>query len=87
MNNNNTGTVTNIAEIYEASNDKNAEDINSIPGDKIEGQNDMSKVEVIIAVKTGKIALYIILTLIVLTILGFGINKVRKITLKRKEVL
>lgn len=47
----------------------------------------MSKVEVIIAVKTGKIALYIILTLIVLIILGFGINKVRKITLKRKEVL
>lgn len=87
MNNNNTGTVTNIAEIYEASNDENVEDINSIPGDKIEGQNDMSKVEVIIAVKTGKIALYIILTLIVLTILGFGINKVRKITLKRKEVL
>lgn len=87
MNNNNTGTVTNIAEIYEASNDENAEDINSIPGDKIEGQNDMSKVEVIIAVKTGKIALYIILTLIVLIILGFGINKVRKITLKRKEVL
>lgn len=87
MNNNNTGTVTNIAEIYEASNDENVEDINSIPGDKIEGQNDMSKVEVIIAVKTGKIALYIILTLIVLTILGFGINKVRKVTLKRKEVL
>lgn len=87
MNNNNTGTITNVAEIYEASNDENVEDINSIPGDKIEGQNDMSKVEVIIAVKTGKIALYIILALIVLTILGFGINKVRKITLKRKEVL
>lgn len=86
MNNNNTGTVTNIAEIYEASNDENAEDINSIPGDKIEGQNDMSKVEVIIAVKTGKIALYIIITLIVLTILGFGINKVKKIVLDKKEV-
>lgn len=86
MNNNNTGTVTNIAEIYEASNDKNVEDINSIPGDKIEGQNDMSKVEVIIAVKTGKIALYIILTLIVLAILGFGMNKVKKIVLDKKEV-
>ena len=28
MNNNNTGTVTNIAEIYEASNDENVEEIN-----------------------------------------------------------
>lgn len=84
MNNNNNGTVTNIAEIYEASNDENVEDINSIPGDKIEGQNDMSKVEVIIAVKTGRIALYVVLTMLVLAILGFGINKVRKVTLKDK---
>ncbi len=87
MNNNNTGTITNVVEIYEASNDENVEDINSIPGDKIEGQNDMSKVEVIIAVGTGKIALYITLTVLVLAILGFGINKVRKITLRKKEVL
>lgn len=84
MNNNNTGTITNVAEIYEASNDENVEDINSIPGDKIEGQNDMSKVEVIIAVKTGRIALYVVLTMLVLAILGFGINKVRKVTLKDK---
>ena len=84
MNNNNTGTVTNIVEIYEASNDENVEDINSIPGDKIEGQNDMSKVEVIIAVKTGRIVLYVVLTMLVLAILGFGINKVRKVTLKDK---
>ncbi len=84
MNNNNTGTITNVVEIYEASNDKNVEDINSIPGDKIEGQNDMSKVEVIIAVGTGKIALYITLTVLVLAILGFGVNRVRKVMLKDK---
>ena len=87
MNNNNTGTVTNIAEIYEASNDENVEDINSIPGDKLEDQNDMSKVEVIVAVRTGSIILYILLAMTVITIIGIGIYKVKKITLNRKEVL
>ncbi len=87
MNNNNTGTVTNIAEIYEASNDENVEDINSIPGDKLEDQNDMSKVEVILAVRTGTIILYILLIITVITIIGIGIYKVKKITLNRKEVL
>ncbi|MGN1311023.1 MAG: hypothetical protein ACI4VP_04945 [Clostridia bacterium] len=84
MNNNNTGTVTNIAEIYEASNDENVEDINSIPGDKLEDQNDMSKVEVILAVRTGTIILYILLVITVITIIGIGIYKVKKITLNKK---
>ena len=85
MNNNNTGTITNIVEIYEASNDENVEDINSIPGDKLEDQNDISKVEVIVAVRTGTIIIYILIAITVITIIGFGIYKVKNIVLKRGD--
>ena len=87
MTNTNTGIITNIAEIYEATNDENIEDINSIPGDKLEDQNDMSKVEVIIGVRTGKIIFYIMLLIAVSVIIAFGANRVKKITLNKKEVL
>lgn len=85
MTNTNTGTITNIAEIYEASNDANVEDINSIPGDKLDGQNDMSKVEVIVAVRTGEIIIYIILAMVVIVIIGFGIEKINKKVIINKK--
>lgn len=84
MTNDNTGTITNIAEIYEATNEANVKDINSTPADKKEGQNDMAKVEVLVAVKTGTIIIYITLVITVLTILGYGIIRVKKITLKKE---
>lgn len=84
MTNDNVGTITTQAEIYEASNDQNVEDINSIPGDRLDGQNDISKVEVLIAVSTGKIAIYIALAIVVVTILVIGFYKVKKVTLNKK---
>ena len=44
----------------------------------------MSKVEVILAVRTGTIILYILLVITVITIIGIGIYKVKKITLNKK---
>ncbi len=84
MTNESTGNITNIVEIYEASNEENVEDINSIPGDKLEGQNDMSKVEVLVATSTGTIILYITLFIVVITILGIGFYKVKKVALIKK---
>lgn len=84
MTNENTGAVINLAEIYEASNDEKLEDINSIPGDKLEGQNDMSKVEVIVAVRTGTVIIYITLAIVVIAILALGFYKVKKVTLNKK---
>ena len=84
MTNENVGTITNIVEIYEATNDEGVEDINSIPGDKIEGQNDMSKVEVLIVTSTGTIILYTTLAIVVIAILGFGFYKIKKVTLNKK---
>lgn len=84
MTNENTGTVTNIVEIYEASNDEDIEDVNSIPGDKLDGQNDMSKVEVLISTSTGTIILYTTLAIAVIAILGFGFYKIKKVALNKK---
>ena len=84
MTNDNVGTITNLVEISEEANSENVEDINSIPGDKIEGQNDMSKVEVLVSTSTGTIILYTTLALVVISILGVGFYKVRKITLNKK---
>lgn len=84
MTNENIGTITNIVEIYEASNDEEVEDINSIPGDRAEGQNDISKVEVMIVTSTGTIILYTALAITTMAIIGLGFYKVRKITLNKK---
>ena len=84
MTKDNVGTITNLVEIYEATNNENVEDINSIPGDKLEGQNDMSKVEVMVVTSTGTIILYITLAIAVISIIGLGFYKVRKIALTKK---
>ena len=84
MTNENVGTITNLVEICEAVNSENVEDINSIPGDKIEGQNDMSKVEVLVSTSTGTIILYTTLAIVVIAILVLGFYKVRKIALNKK---
>ena len=84
MTNEDGGTIKNTMEIYEASNDENVEDLNSIPGDKLDGQNDMSTAQVIVAVKTGTIILYIALATAVIVIIGLGFYKIKKVTLNKK---
>lgn len=84
MTNENQGTIKNIMEIYETSNEQNLEDINSVPGDKVEGENDMSTVEVLITVATGTTILYITLALGVLVLIGLGIYEVKKVALNKK---
>lgn len=78
------GTIENTMEIYEASNEQNVEDVNSIPGDKLEGQNDMSTVKVLVVTSTGTIILYTTLAIAVLAIIGLGFYKVRKVTVNKK---
>lgn len=84
MTNENVGTITNLVEIYESSNDENEEDVNSIPGDKKEGQNDMSKVEVLISTSTGTIIMYTTLVIVSIAIIALGILKIKKVALNKK---
>ena len=84
MTEDNTGTINNRAEIAEVSNLSNTEDYDSIPGNKIQGEDDISTADVIIGIKTGEVILYTIITIISLTILGIGIYYINKKVLERK---
>lgn len=67
MTENNTGLTTNAAEIAEDYNELGLKDSNSTPGNKAEGENDMSSADVIISIRTGGI-LYTSIVLIIITI-------------------
>ena len=85
MTENNTGLTMNVAEIAEDYNELGIKDSNSTPGNKAEGENDMSSAEVLISIRTGGI-LYISMAIIVLAIgsvTAFIIIKKRK---QNKEI-
>ena len=78
MNQNNTGTTINTAEIYKASNDYSINDIDSTPANKVSGEDDISTVELIISISTGGGTMYISLILIIIAIIGVGIYLIKK---------
>ena len=67
MTNDNTGVVTNIAEIVEDYNIYGVSDIDSIPGNKAQNEDDFSRADVYLSVKTGEVFIYI--SVIITTIL------------------
>lgn len=83
MTENNTGTINNRAEIYEAYNDFAIPDEDSTPANKVSGENDMSSADAIIGVNTGEIVIYITITLISIAILGVGIYFINKKVLRK----
>ena len=87
MTENNTGRINNIAEIAESYNDAGTPDINSIPGNKQQGENDMSSADVIISVKTGEVAMYMALVISMLAILGAGIYFIEKKIISRRHTI
>lgn len=83
MTNENTGTVNNVAEIYEVSNDLGTEDIDSTPANRVQDEDDISYADVIIGVKTGEVYVYILITFICVVILGIGIYFINKKVLRK----
>ena len=71
------GTFANTAEIYSCSNDKGISDVDSTPGNKANGEDDISVASVIISVSTGaiRVILSVIIILVVLIIIGLYIIK------------
>ena len=89
MTENNTGLVNNTAEIAEAYNELGLADSNSTPGNKTQGENDMSSADVIISIKTGEIIFYTtliaVITLVILSAITVPIvKKVKKNNNKNK---
>ena len=80
---NNFGQKTNWAEISKDYNDKDAEDIDSTPDNNKRNpkEDDIDNAIVVLNPKTGGTALYITLTLVVLTILSTGVVLIKKYVL------
>lgn len=78
------GVLNNQAEIYETYNEQGLKDIDSTPGNKAEGEDDMSKADIVLSLVTGKIILYTSITLGVITILGFGIYMIKRKVIDRR---
>ena len=86
MNESNTGLVTNNAEIAESYNDYGLTDIDSIAGNKTQGEDDMGTADVILSIKTGEIITTILLIISTVLILSAGTFIITRIVLRRKLI-
>lgn len=77
--------INNNAEIYESYNELGLEDIDSIPANRLESEDDMSSADIIVSVATGKVIIYTTFALTVTALLGFGIFEIKKYVLAKKE--
>lgn len=77
----NMGVMTNIAEISQDDNENDADDIDSIPNNQKEGEDDIDDAPVMLTVKTGSEPTYIALTTIIFAMLGTGIFLIKKYVL------
>ncbi len=84
MSEENTGTITNVAEIAEDHNNAGVTDINSTPANQKQGENDMSQAAVILSIKTGETEIAVILTIIAVIVLSAVAFFIRR-EMKMKE--
>ena len=85
MTQDNTGRIINTAEIGTADNEYALQDIDSTPGNKKDGEDDISTAELIISIGTGSTVLYISLIFAVIVIIGVGIYFINKKILKEDD--
>lgn len=86
INNKNIGKmINNNAEIYESYNELGLEDIDSIPANRLESEDDMSSADIMLSVATGKVIIYTTFALAVIALLGFGIFEIKKRVLTEKK--
>lgn len=78
MNQDNTGTIRNTAEIKKSSNDYAIEDMDSIVGNRAPMEDDMSTAEVIISIRTGAVMIGLLLMIGMITIIGVSVYFIKK---------
>ena len=71
----------NWAEISKDYNDKDAEDIDSTPDNRVKGEDDIDNALVILNPKTGAVTMFIVLPTIILMIFTTGIVLIKKYVL------
>ena len=82
MTENDNGIVCNTAEIAETYNEYGQEDIDSIPENNKEGEDDISSANVILGLKTGGPIVYITLTITIMALISIGAYEINKRVLK-----
>lgn len=84
MTENNVGIVNNNAEIYEVYNEEGKQDIDSVAGNKVSGEDDISSADLVISVKTGDAIIYtLIISSLICATVAVSIYYIRKIVLRR----
>ena len=76
--------MSNIAEIYEATNEAGMPDIDSEPANKLESEDDLGQADIVLSVVTGKIIGYSIIIIVALGIVVAGIIIIKKKVLNKK---
>ena len=78
VNSENAEIINNKAEIYDIYNELGFEDSNSIPGNKLNGEDDMGRADLIITVATGKIIKISIFVILISTLLLYTLSIIIK---------
>ena len=77
--NSNIGTIiNNNAEIYESYNEYGEHDMDSIEANRADGEDDMSKADIILSTATGTIVIYATLALVVILIIIIGVILIKR---------
>lgn len=79
---NSTGTIDNIAEIGESTNLEGIKEIDSVAGNKQDGEDDIAKASLIVSIKTGSPMMYVGIIMANMIVLGVGIYIIDKKVLK-----
>ena len=77
--------INNNAEIYESYNDQGIKDYDSIEANRLESEDDISNADIMISLATGKVIMYITLSLAVVMLLGIGIFEIKRHVLNKKN--
>ena len=86
MSYNSFGLSNNTTEIAEATNDYGLEDIDSIPGNRATGEDDIANADILISVRTGDIYIYLGIIFAVIAITGMGIAIINKKVLGKRVI-
>ena len=86
MTKDNTGLINNQAEIAADYNGSGVSDINSTPGNKTQGENDMGSADIIISINTGESMLYVLLVIVGIAVLGAAVFFIKR-EIKMKEII
>lgn len=79
----NLGQKVNVAEISIDENEYDIPDIDSTPGNNVDGEDDQDNAIVVLSIKTGSSPLYITLITLVTAIMGTGLYLIYKYVIKK----